>query len=73
MCIRDRYDDSVADYARITVIATGLSDNAQASNPFGNKASNSVFEMCIRDSCNIPQIAAYILKKAFWRHALELV
>ena len=30
-------------YARITVIATGLSDNAQASNPFGNKASNSVF------------------------------
>ena len=37
------YDDSVADYARITVIATGLSDNAQASNPFGNKASNSVF------------------------------
>ena len=37
------YDDSVADYARITVIATGLADNAQASNPFGNKASNSVF------------------------------
>ena len=30
------YDDSVADYARISVIATGLSDNAQASNPFGN-------------------------------------
>ena len=25
------YDDSVADYARITVIAIGLSDNAQAS------------------------------------------
>ena len=37
------YDDSVADYARITVIATGLSDNAQAASPFGNKASNSVF------------------------------
>ena len=34
------YDDSVADYARIT---TGLADNVQASNPFGNKASNSVF------------------------------
>ena len=32
------YDDSVADYARITVIATGLTDP-----PFGNKASNSVF------------------------------
>ena len=25
------------------IFATGLSDNAQASNPFGNKASNSVF------------------------------
>ena len=37
------YDDSVADYARITVIATGLTDNAQANNPFGSKASNSVF------------------------------
>ena len=32
------YDDSVADYARITVIATGLTDNAQASNSvFANK------------------------------------
>ena len=37
------YDDSNPDSATITVIATGLSDNAQASNPFGNKASNSVF------------------------------
>ena len=37
------YDDTNPDSATITVIATGLSDNAQASNPFGNKASNSVF------------------------------
>ena len=37
------YDDSVADYARITVIATGLTDNNLQSSPFGNRASNSVF------------------------------
>ena len=42
------YDDSVADYARITVIATGLSDNAQASNPFGNKAKATLY-LPIRD------------------------
>ncbi len=36
------YDDTVADYARITVIATGLSDNTQ-SNPFGQKQTTSVF------------------------------
>ena len=37
------YDDSVADYARITVIATGLTDNNLQNTPFGNRASNSVF------------------------------
>ena len=37
------YDDSVADYARITVIATGLTDNNLQASPFGNRASNSVF------------------------------
>ncbi len=31
------YDDTVADYARITVIATGLQDNT-ANNPFGNSS-----------------------------------
>ena len=35
--------DSVADYARITVIATGLTDNNLQNTPFGNRASNSVF------------------------------
>ena len=37
------YDDSVADYARITVIATCLTDNNLQNTPFGNRASNSVF------------------------------
>ena len=37
------YDDSFADYARITVIATGLTDNNLQNTPFGNRASNSVF------------------------------
>ena len=37
------YDDSVADYARITVIATGITDNNLQNTPFGNRASNSVF------------------------------
>ena len=37
------YDDSVADYARITVIATGLTDNNLQNTPFGNRVSNSVF------------------------------
>ena len=36
------YDDSVADYARITVIATGLSDNVQ-NNPFAQRTSNAAF------------------------------
>lgn len=40
------YDDSVADYARITVIATGLTDNAQANNSvFGTRASSSPFSL----------------------------
>ena len=37
-----RYDDSVADYARITVIATGLTDNNLQS-PFGGRTSNAAF------------------------------
>ena len=38
------YDDSVADYARITVIATGLSDAAaQPSGGFGSRSSSSPF------------------------------
>ena len=36
------YDDSVADYARITVIATGLADVAQ-TNPFSGRTSNATF------------------------------
>ena len=40
------YDDSVADYARITVIATGLSDAAaQSSSSFGSRSSSSPFGM----------------------------
>lgn len=42
------YDDTVADYCRITVIATGLTDAAAKSNPFGtsrNTASNAAFNM----------------------------
>ncbi len=35
------YDDSVADYARITVIATGLSDAAPKTNSFGGRATAS--------------------------------
>ena len=35
------YDDSVADYARITVIATGLTDNAQSNtSSFGGRSSS---------------------------------
>lgn len=37
------YDDTVADYARITVIATGLSDNAQNKSAFGSRSSSSPF------------------------------
>ena len=35
------YDDSVADYARITVIATGLTDNNLQNTPFGNTKKTS--------------------------------
>ncbi|MEQ2370155.1 cell division protein FtsZ [Blautia sp. CLA-JM-H16] len=44
------YDDSVADYARITVIATGLTDNNLQNSPFGNRASNSVFGAAKKNS-----------------------
>ena len=37
------YDDSVADYARITVIATGLNDNVQSSSPFAQRNTASPF------------------------------
>lgn len=37
------YDDSVADYARITVIATGLNDNVQSSSPFAQRNTSSPF------------------------------
>ena len=37
------YDDSVADYARITVIATGLSDAVSKTTPFGNRSTTSQF------------------------------
>lgn len=39
------YDDSVADYARITVIATGLTDAAaqKSNNNFGGRAASSPF------------------------------
>ncbi len=41
------YDDSVADYARITVIATGLTDAAAQTNnnSFGGRTSSSPFGM----------------------------
>lgn len=35
------YDDSVADYCRITVIATGLTDNANRSTMFSSRSTNS--------------------------------
>lgn len=39
------YDDSVADYARITVIATGLTDAVQKnSNPFGGRSTTTSFQ-----------------------------
>ena len=37
------YDDSVADYARITVIATGLSDLEAKITPFGNRSNNTIW------------------------------
>ena len=37
------YDDSVADYARITVIATGLSDTAAKTTPFGTRSNTTPF------------------------------
>jgi cell division protein FtsZ len=37
------YDDTVADYARITVIATGLSDTAQKTTPFGARSTGSSY------------------------------
>ena len=39
------YDDSVADYARITVIATGLSDAVSKTTPFGNRSTASQFSI----------------------------
>ena len=37
------YDDSVADYARITVIATGLSDTTVKTTPFGSRSNTTPF------------------------------
>ncbi len=37
------YDDSVADYARITVIATGLTDVSQNTSSFGTRSNISSF------------------------------
>ena len=37
------YDDSVADYARITVIATGLSDTTAKTTPFGSRSNTTPF------------------------------
>lgn len=43
------YDDSVADYARITVIATGLTDAAQTSGSmFGSRSTGSSFASASR-------------------------
>ncbi|MDO5338059.1 MAG: cell division protein FtsZ [Eubacteriales bacterium] len=39
------YDDTIADYCRITVIATGLTDEAAKSSPFSSKSSASAFGM----------------------------
>ena len=39
------YDDSVADYARITVIATGLTDNAQSNTSSFGARSSSPFNL----------------------------
>ena len=39
------YDDSVADYARITVIATGLSDLEAKSTQFGNRSNTTPFSV----------------------------
>lgn len=39
------YDDTIADYCRITVIATGLTDEAAKSSPFASKSSASAFGM----------------------------
>ena len=48
------YDDSVADYARITVIATGLSDAAQPAGAFGARSSSSPFA-AKRQTASAPQ------------------
>ena len=37
------YDDSVADYAKITVIATGLSDTVAKTTPFGTRSNTTPF------------------------------
>ena len=37
------YDDTVADYCRITVIATGLNDDNIQQNPFGKRSAASSF------------------------------
>ena len=37
------YDDSVADYAKITVIAPGLSDTAAKTTPFGTRSNTTPF------------------------------
>jgi cell division protein FtsZ len=37
------YDDSIADYARITVIATGLTDTAQNKGAFGTRSNTTSF------------------------------
>jgi cell division protein FtsZ len=50
------YDDTVADYARITVIATGLTDNAQKTSPFtGRSASGSSFSRRTPSQSQAPQ------------------
>ena len=37
------YDDTVADYCRITVIATGLNDDNLQQTPFGKRSTASSF------------------------------
>ena len=37
------YDDTVADYCRITVIATGLNDENLQQTPFGKRSTASSF------------------------------
>ena len=65
------YDDSVADYARITVIATGLNDNVQSSSPFAQRNTASPFAAKRQASAPAAQQTMNVNMPSFSLHTMN--